>query len=425
MSFRPSPLAHAFAVAMAWAVLLGIACGRPEMFVLSLPLLVALLRGIARRPRTAISAAMTVTPERASEGEELTLTVRARIAPALGPVRMLLPRLPLLQPVGDPPALLPDADGGLAWQRRSRCQGSGVIDLGRVGFRAWDRSGCWVGEYLHTERLHAIVVPRPPRVRDPPVPRRSRVGSGAHGSPAAGEGVDFAEVRPFVAGDRLRAINWPASLRRQRLQANRFHPDRPADVILLIDTFTIVGRRPNSSLDHVLRATAGLALASLRRLDRVAILEYGGIARMVALGAGEGHYRRILDALSRAAPIRTEWLQDLRTLPERTLPRHALVLALTPLVDPRFERALCGLADRGHDIVVLALETTSLSTPLLTRRQRSKQVRRLWVIERDERLRALRGHAIRAVAWSPERPLEAALGAVRGLDRMRRPVWSA
>lgn len=47
-------------------------------------------------------------------------------------------------------------------------------------------------------------------------------------------------------------------------------------------------------------------------------------------------------------------------LSERALPRRALVIALTPLVDPRFEPALCGLADRGQDIVMPARETNGL-----------------------------------------------------------------
>jgi uncharacterized protein (DUF58 family) len=228
-----------------------------------------------------------------------------------------------------------------------------------------------------------------------------------------GDGLSFAEVGRFVPGDRPRAINWPVSLRMQSLHANRFHPDHQADVVLLIDTFAVVGERPHSSLDHVLRAAAGLAAACLARHDRVGVLEYGGIARSVRLGSGQRHARRLLAALARAAPVRTELVQDLRLLPERILPRRAMVIALTPLADDRIVTGLCGLAERGQDVVVLALDTESLSLPLLRRRERRPLVTRLWALERDERLRALRRQGVRAVGWHPDRPLEAALAMLR------------
>ncbi len=61
--------------------------------------------------------------------------------------------------------------------------------------------------------------------------------------------------------------------------------------------------------------------------------------------------------------------------------------------------------------------------PLLRRAERRPLVRRLWAIERDEQLRALRGQGIRAVSWSPDRPLEAALGALRLPDFGRAATW--
>jgi hypothetical protein len=45
------------------------------------------------------------------------------------------------------------------------------------------------------------------------------------------------------------------------LCATRFHPDRQAIVALLVDTFTVIGARPDSSLDQVLHAAVGLAAA--------------------------------------------------------------------------------------------------------------------------------------------------------------------
>ena len=52
-----------------------------------------------------------------------------------------------------------------------------------------------------------------------------------------GEGLEFADLREFAAGDRVRSINWRASARRNVLVVNERHPERNADVILFLDTF--------------------------------------------------------------------------------------------------------------------------------------------------------------------------------------------
>ena len=43
---------------------------------------------------------------------------------------------------------------------------------------------------------------------------------------AKGDGIEFADIRPFVPGDRVRRINWRASARRPGLWVNESHPER-------------------------------------------------------------------------------------------------------------------------------------------------------------------------------------------------------
>ena len=83
------------------------------------------------------------------------------------------------------------------------------------------------------------MLPRPEQLRsllDPP----PRAASGTHASGARGGGLDFAELRPLVPGDRLSEVNWRASARRplgeQGLLVNARHPERTGDVVLLLDT---------------------------------------------------------------------------------------------------------------------------------------------------------------------------------------------
>ena len=56
-----------------------------------------------------------------------------------------------------------------------------------------------------------------------------------------GEGVEFAGIRPFAAGDRLRRINWPVTSRRGSLHVNQLAAERAAEIVAVIDAFTDIG----------------------------------------------------------------------------------------------------------------------------------------------------------------------------------------
>jgi len=412
MIFRPTKLAQALLLVIAFALVLGIALGRPELFAVALPLLVALLPGTRRGSNEVPQVVLTGDAETRFEGEELAITISARL-PAVRGVVQIIPVLPtLFRPLGArrSPDLVSRGGQPLSWRCRARCEAAGILHFDAVVLRLFDFSGLWAGEWQERQRFAVTVLPRALPVTRLPPPRHTGALFGAHASPASGAGVAFAEIRPFAAGDRLREINWPVSLRRRVLHTNRFHTDRQAEVVLLIDTFTVIGERPHSSLDHVLRAAAGIAAAVLRRHDRVGLLEYGGIARSAGSGTGEGQYLRILHALARSAPLQTEFAQDLAALPEQVLSRRAFVLALTPLADQRFERAVIRLAQRGQDVALLALMTDELSAGLVRPRDLHPLVRRLWRVERAERLRALRRVGVRASNWSTAAPLDSAMG---------------
>jgi hypothetical protein len=94
------------------------------------------------------------------------------------------------------------------------------------------------------------------------------------------------------------------------------------------------------------------------------------------------------------------------------LPRHALIIALTPLADERFVLVVTGLADQGRDVVLLAIDGDQVSLPYLTRRAGHPVVRRVWRLLREDRLRELRSHGMRAALWSPARPIQTALASV-------------
>jgi uncharacterized protein (DUF58 family) len=412
VTFRPSLLFHAAAIVIGWAVCLAIALDRVELLFAALPLLVRPMWSNRTTLADVQAFDLTVEAGPRTEGEQLAITITAVIEPHAGPVE-ILPMLPaLLAPLPRATVQLPQPDGAVACEFAPVCQAAGMLDFGAVWFRLWDRSGFWVTEIRKERRVAVAVYPRPTVIRALPAPREPGAPFGLHPSRRLGGGTDFADIRPFVPGDRMRRINWAVSARTGQLHVNEFFAERSATVILLLDSFSEVGGRPNSSLDHCLRAAAGLAMAYLRHHDRVGLMEFGGLLRWTKLGAGPVQYANILHSLARVALAPSFLLQDLAALPETMLPRHALIIALTPLLDERFVRMIVRLADQGRDIVLLAVRGDELSQAYVPRRANDPLIRRLWLLERDTRLRQLRGHGVRVAQWSPLLPIDTALQTV-------------
>jgi hypothetical protein len=425
MTFRPSPLAYALAVVVAWIICLAIVLDRVELFFTAIPLLVRVLRSPAPAESDVRDFSLATEPGPRLEGEDFVVTACALIAPTAGPIEILPVLPPLLNPLSAQrtAVLASQPDGRVEWNSRLHCCASGLLDFGVVFFRLWDQAGLWVAESRQEQRNTLLVHPRATPVRIVPAPRETGAPFGHHASRKVGDGTDFADIRRFTAGDRMRRINWPVSLRTRHLHVNKFYVERSAEVILLLDAFSEIGARPDSSLDHCVRAAAGLAMAYLRHHDRVGLLLFGGWVRWTKPAAGPTQYANIVQSLARVSITPSAFLHDLSALRESMLPRHAMILALTPLVDERFSRTVIRLADQGRDVVLLAIRTDELSEGFVPRRANDPLVRRLWLLERDERLRELRGHGVRAANWSPSLPIEMALDVSRQPNMRSGASW--
>ena len=97
-------------------------------------------------------------------------------------------------------------------------------------------------------------------------------------------GIDFADVRPFLPGDRVKDVNWRATAKRGVLWVNDRNPDRSTDVILFLDTFS------TRTLAASVRTTHTLASAYLSGRDRVGLITFGGTVAWVRprMGRADG-----------------------------------------------------------------------------------------------------------------------------------------
>ena len=116
--------------------------------------------------------------------------------------------------------LLPDEEREM--RLRLRCARWAIVRARRLCLSgAGPRSGSFACEDRIDAAAPLRVYPRPERCGgwSPPLATQAAIGSEVRR--AKGDGLEFADTRPFVTGDRVRSVNWRASARRGRARRQR------------------------------------------------------------------------------------------------------------------------------------------------------------------------------------------------------------
>jgi uncharacterized protein (DUF58 family) len=364
MTRRASPRLGAYAGLAALGLLAALVLGLPELVVLAAPFALLLAAGLAlgRPPQLELDASFE--RERALEGEELAATVTVSSESAVERVEVLLV-LPFgleTEPDANPVALRLAPGEQRTLELPLRCARWGGYAPGELAVRAHDRLGLFRFEAVYDRRVPLRVYPQPEPLLSVLRPLETQVFAGNQVARAKGDGIEFADMRPFVPGDRPRRVNWRASARRGELVVNEHHPEKNTDVIIFLDSFVEARAEEAGTLDLTVRAAAALAESYLRRKDRVGIVGFGGILRWLLPGTGLVQLYRILDSLIDTEVVLNFAWKDLDVLPARTLPPKALVIGLTPLLDDRAVGALLDLRARGFDLAVVEVSPIPFTT---------------------------------------------------------------
>jgi len=406
--------------ALAGVGLLGaLVAGRPELAAYAAPFAAVLVLGLslARAPR--VSAILGIDRERQLQGETVAVELELRALHPVGRLELLLDLPPGLEAETPNPQIV-----RLGWDERReldytlRCERWGAYLVGDLVLRAPDAFGLLVHDTEIECRQQLKVYPRGEVLRRLVRPSKAQAFAGNQVPRSRGEGIEFADLRPFVPGDRIRRVNWRATARRGEPWVNETHPERNADVVLFLDTFIEARSEDEGTLDLAIRAASSLAAYYLREKDRVGLVAFGGILNWLTASSGFTQFYRILDSLLDAEIFLSYAWKDLDVLPVRTLPPGALVIALSPLLDERAVSSLLDLRARGFDLAIVEIspEPFAPAGP----RPLDELARRLWLLRREALRSRYRRLGVPVVAWSEDVPLQAALEEVRRFKRHAR-----
>lgn len=421
MVVRLSPQVFRLLGIAAFALLLGVAFARVELVLMALPALLAIFVGLAIDRWPAYDLSHQVSANRLFEGDVLrvTITIVARSPLPLIEVLDPLPRSAELVSESHHKAFSLGPGQMARWTYGLRCLRRSQFTLGNLHVRLHGRAGLLIRETQHLAPTPCAVYPQVIPLRRAVRPPHTQVYAGNYVSSALGEGIEFGNIRPFAPGDRTKHINWRASLRLHDLYVNEYQQERNADVIVMLDTLASVGSPTLNTLDLCVRAAASLAWAYVRRKDRVGLIAYGGAFRWVKPGVGRAHFQAILNHLLEADVIFSYVAKDLALVPKRILPPRALIVALSPLVDERFVKALQDLLARAFPVVLLAISPIDVTRAVLRPAAVTDLACRLWALERAAQIEDLRRQGIVVLEWHPEDPLAMVLSATT----QRRRLW--
>lgn len=415
MTRGATPKLRAYAGLAAGGFLAALVLELPELAAVAAPFALVAALGLALAVDPAVTATLALDRDALLEGEELEAEVTVRSERG-GAVELLL-RLPqgLELADGETPNVVRLVPGEPRQVRlRVRVERWGAYALGDLYTRAWSPFGLVRYEARFDCRTRVKAYPRPEAARQLLRPVQTQVFSGNYVSRERGEGIEFADLRPFAPGDRIRRVNWRASARRGELWVNEYHPERNADVVVFLDSFTAAGDERETTLDRGVRAASALISGYLRHKDRVGFVSFGGRVNWLRPQTGIAQLYRIVDALLDTQVVLNYAWRHVDALPRQTLPPKALVLALTPLLDERSIGALLDLRGRGFDLVVI--ELSPLPFVAAGKGEGAALAYRIWRLQRD----AVRGRFERAgvpVGVWDEGGLAAGLEEVRAYRR--------
>jgi len=415
-----SPRLSAYAALAAAGLIAGLAFGRVEPVGLAAPFVLALVAAVAGR-EPEVSVQLSLDRERALEGDEVTATVELLSAASVDRFELLLLLPPELQAERAPAqALHLRAGEERTVELKLHCERWGAFSVGPVLFRArnllgvrtWEgRAGeaQWLRIYPAEETLHSLV---------PPLETQVFVGNQV--SRARGEGIEFADLREWQPGDRVRRVNWRATALRGTLWVNEQYPERNTDVVLFLDTFAEVRAEGRSTNDRAVRAAATLARGYLQRKDRVGLVGFGGVLSWLLPESGTRQLYAIVDTLLTSDIVHSYAMRGVDVLPPRTLPPKALVLALTPLLDDRTAAALLDLRARGYDLIVVEVSPLELLEPDAA--SSAQLAHRLWRLSREALRWRYEQLGVPVVTWREGEPLAAPIEEVNAFRHLARPA---
>ena len=405
----------------AFGLIAALALGRPEVAAIAAPFAFFVVLGLVLAQPPDLRVLSDLDLERQVEGEEVHVEVDVVSGRPIERLVLLLDLDKGLEADAPNPRILQIAAGERAsFEIPIRCSRWGTYEVGTAVWRAHEPFGLLVFEGTSGESKQLKVYPGGDLLTSLLQPLETQAFSGNQVARHRGEGIEFADLRPFTPGDRIRRVNWRATARRGVPWVNEAHPERNSDIVIFLDTFAEARRADLGTLDLAVRAAGSLASHYLEEKDRVGLVSFGGVLNWLTASSGVVQLYRIVDSLLDSEILLSYAWKGLGVIPTRTLPPRALVIALSPLLDERSVAALLDLRARRFDLAIIEVSPLPFTEP--GRAKHEQLAHRIWLLRREALRSRYAELGVPVVEWTEGALLDSVLEGVRGFRRHARVV---
>ena len=183
---------------------------------------------------------------------------------------------------------------------------------------------------------------------------------GLHHSPYHGLSHEFAEHRPYIAGDEFRRVDWRVYGRTDRLFVKEFDEETNVTLHLLFDVSASLAFSAGnvSKIDFGRYLLAALAYLAIRQNDRVSLVCFDKEVReRIVTRGGQRHLHAILAALGRVQASGQTSIASIILREASQWKRRGLAILVSDLYDESdaLIDAVARVRRVGHDVIVFHL----------------------------------------------------------------------
>jgi uncharacterized protein (DUF58 family) len=188
---------------------------------------------------------------------------------------------------------------------------------------------------------------------------------GHNASRFSGGGQEFLDHRNFHHGDDLRAVNWRAYLRLEKLFLKMFQIEPRVPVHMLLDTSASMASGSGAKFDTARKIAASLCYIGLVRLDTISVQPFSrDLGEGIVGGGGRHRFRPIMDYMQRIeAKDATNFNLVIREFIQSTQQRGLVIILSDFLDDGDCLKPLQYLSDFGHELLLIQIYSEEDRTP--------------------------------------------------------------
>ena len=180
----------------------------------------------------------------------------------------------------------------------------------------------------------------------------------------AGGGQEFLDHRGYHHGDDLRAVNWRAYMRLDKMFLKLFQIEPRVPIRLLLDTSESMASNPEK-FNYARRLAAALCYVGLVRLDTIEVIPFGNsIQEAKVCGGGRHRFSPLSNYLEELKPSGvTNFLGCIRQFLNE-YPQRGLVIIISDFLDENgCDKAIQYVADYGNELFLIQLWSPEDRTP--------------------------------------------------------------